>query len=267
VHTVVRAATPKPVKKLQRAAHPLSLAELKTEDAIVNALRGKPARKHKLARKPARNGAASHRAAVLGVAKARPVHAQSPTVADQRQPAPRPSPALLPMTLREGTPGAFPGRPAWPQGPDELRRQQWQADITERFARRQARITDQAVARQEKAAGRAAIYQMKATARQERRTAFKAARGSYGWPEWSLIAGLIAFVAWLTLVIIAGHHPASAPGLAAIAPFLVWLLAAVIAGPAALWRLHRAKQAAAAMLAGARQYRADQQTPPPEPVI
>ena len=42
VHTAVRAATPKPVKQLQRAAHPVSLAELKLEDAAVNALRGKP---------------------------------------------------------------------------------------------------------------------------------------------------------------------------------------------------------------------------------
>lgn len=40
VHTAVRAATPKPVKSLERAAHPLGLAELKAEDAVVNALRG-----------------------------------------------------------------------------------------------------------------------------------------------------------------------------------------------------------------------------------
>lgn len=40
VHTAVRAATPKPVKRLERAAHPLSLAELKAEDAVVNAVRG-----------------------------------------------------------------------------------------------------------------------------------------------------------------------------------------------------------------------------------
>jgi hypothetical protein len=37
----VRTATPKPVKQLQRAAHPASLAKLKAEDAAVNALRGK----------------------------------------------------------------------------------------------------------------------------------------------------------------------------------------------------------------------------------
>jgi hypothetical protein len=41
VHTATRAVTPKPVKRLQRVAHPASLAELKFEDAAVNALRGK----------------------------------------------------------------------------------------------------------------------------------------------------------------------------------------------------------------------------------
>jgi hypothetical protein len=35
VHTAVRAATPKPVKRLERAAHPLSLAELKAEGVHV----------------------------------------------------------------------------------------------------------------------------------------------------------------------------------------------------------------------------------------
>ena len=42
VHTTTRAVTPKPVKQLQRAAHPASLAKLKVEDAAVNAVRGKP---------------------------------------------------------------------------------------------------------------------------------------------------------------------------------------------------------------------------------
>ena len=42
VRTATRAVTPKPVKQLQRAAHPVSLAELKIEDAAVNALRGRP---------------------------------------------------------------------------------------------------------------------------------------------------------------------------------------------------------------------------------
>ena len=45
VHTAARAVTPKPVKQLQRAAHPVSWAELKIEDAAVNALRGKPRQK------------------------------------------------------------------------------------------------------------------------------------------------------------------------------------------------------------------------------
>lgn len=39
-HTTMRAATPKPVKRLERAAHPVSLAELKAEDLVDNALRG-----------------------------------------------------------------------------------------------------------------------------------------------------------------------------------------------------------------------------------
>jgi hypothetical protein len=45
VHTATRAITPKPVKQLQRATHPANLAELKIEDAAVNALRGKPRKK------------------------------------------------------------------------------------------------------------------------------------------------------------------------------------------------------------------------------
>jgi hypothetical protein len=45
VHTATRVVTPKPVKQLQRAAHPVILAELKIEDAAVNALRGKPRKK------------------------------------------------------------------------------------------------------------------------------------------------------------------------------------------------------------------------------
>src|SRR5215469_13744242 len=53
VHTATRAITPKPVKKLQRAAHPLDLAELKIEDAAVRALRGKPKQKQS-GRRPAR---------------------------------------------------------------------------------------------------------------------------------------------------------------------------------------------------------------------
>lgn len=52
VGTTTRAVTPKPVKQLQRAAHPVSLAELKIEDAAVNALRGRPG--HRQSRHSAR---------------------------------------------------------------------------------------------------------------------------------------------------------------------------------------------------------------------
>jgi hypothetical protein len=45
VHTATRAVTPRPAKQLQRAAHPVSLAEFKLEDAAANALRGKPRQK------------------------------------------------------------------------------------------------------------------------------------------------------------------------------------------------------------------------------
>jgi hypothetical protein len=46
VRTASRAVTPKPVKKLQRAAHPVSLAGLKIEDAAVNAVRGGSQHRH-----------------------------------------------------------------------------------------------------------------------------------------------------------------------------------------------------------------------------
>ena len=45
VRTARRAVTPTSVKQLQRAAPPVSLAELKIEDAAVTALRGRPRRK------------------------------------------------------------------------------------------------------------------------------------------------------------------------------------------------------------------------------
>jgi hypothetical protein len=53
VHYAVRAATPKPVKRLQRAAHPVELAELKIQDAAVDALRGR--RGHQQPRQPGRS--------------------------------------------------------------------------------------------------------------------------------------------------------------------------------------------------------------------
>jgi hypothetical protein len=55
VHTAVRAATPKPVKQLQRTAHPIGVAQLKTEDAAVKAVRGdgsKPKRSQRAAAGP-----------------------------------------------------------------------------------------------------------------------------------------------------------------------------------------------------------------------
>ena len=64
VHTAVRAATPKPVKRLERAAHPLSLAELKAQDAVVHALQGgrkqRPAPR-RTAQAPGTTGAMSSR--------------------------------------------------------------------------------------------------------------------------------------------------------------------------------------------------------------
>ena len=49
VRTATRAVTPKPVKQLQRAAHPVSLTELKVEDAAVNRSRPFPGRERPLA--------------------------------------------------------------------------------------------------------------------------------------------------------------------------------------------------------------------------
>jgi hypothetical protein len=46
--TATRSVTPKPVKHLERAAHPVSLAKFKIEDVAVNALRGRP--RHKQSR-------------------------------------------------------------------------------------------------------------------------------------------------------------------------------------------------------------------------
>ena len=232
VHTAVRAATPKPVKKLQRAAHPLSLAELKAEDVAVNAVRGRPTRTRKPVRNRARDGSATRQGAVGGTARARPVQSRTPL-------NPAPLAARKPGRQREPS-------PAWPLADDELRRQQIQAEVAERYARRQARISDRAAARQAKAAGRAAVSQMKASARRERRAAVKAARGPWRWAEWSLIAGLAALVAWFTLVCAAAGKPSSAPGLAAIPCFPLGALATAIAGPAVIWRRHRAAQAAAA---------------------
>jgi hypothetical protein len=231
VHTVTRAVTPKPVKKLQRAAHPLSLAELKAEDAAVKALRGKTARR------PTPKRTATRRAAG-NPAKTPPARAAPHAAAQQPQPRPGTETGLPP-----------------PSG-------QRQAQIAARYARRQARISERAAARQAKATGRERVYQAKATARGQRRAARRAVRGPWQWPEWSLIGALAALVAWITLVIIAGSHPSSAPGIAAIPLFLAGALAAVIAGPAVLWRRHRVRQAAAARLTAAASHDANQAAPP-----
>ena len=45
MRTTARAVTPKPVKRAQRIAHPLDLAELKAEDAAVKAICGKQCRR------------------------------------------------------------------------------------------------------------------------------------------------------------------------------------------------------------------------------
>jgi hypothetical protein len=119
---------------------------------------------------------------------------------------------------------------------------------------------ERATARQAKAAGRAAIYQVKASARQQRKAAFKSARGPYRWPEWSLVAGAAAFIVWLALVAVAGGNTASGPGIAAVPMFLIWLFAVFVAGPAVLWRRHRARQAAAATLAGVARHLEDHKT-------
>jgi hypothetical protein len=143
----------------------------------------------------------------------------------------------------------------------ELRQQQRQAQVAEHFAKRQARIKERAAARQAKAAGRAAIHQKKASARQQRKAAIKSARGPYRWPEWSLIAGTIAFIAWCVLVGIADGKVANGPGVAAVPIFLIWIFAVFVAGPAVLWRRHRARQAAAAVLARVEQHPESQKDP------
>ena len=228
VHTATRAVTPKPVKKLQRATHPLSLAELKAEDAVVNALRGQPARRPRKSSSGRGAPAPSAPAPSAPARRPRQVHPQQPRQAREEARA---------VEQARG------------KADQELRRQQRQAEIAEHFERRQARFKERAAARQAKAAGRAAIYQMKASVRQQRKAAFKSARGPYRWPEWSLIAGTVAFIAWCVLVVIADGKVASGPGVAAVPVLLVWISAVFIAGPAVLWRRHRARQAAAVVLA------------------
>jgi hypothetical protein len=72
---------------------------------------------------------------------------------------------------------------------------QRQAQIAEHYARRQARISERAAERQAKAAGRDAVHQARAAAQRQRKAAIKAARGPWKWPEWSLVADAVAFIA------------------------------------------------------------------------
>jgi len=220
VHTVTRAVTPKPVKKLQRAAHPLSLAELKAEDAVVNAVRGKRTRKPARKRAPSRSPASDK-------AVARP-----DWVPEQR--AARPSQA-------QATEAAQP--PA--EEHRNSRGDQWQAQLAERHARRQA-----------EAPGRAAAGQARDAARRERKAAFKAARGPWRWPEWTLAAAVAAFVAFVVLAAVAAPHPSSAPSDAGAWLFGISILGGLVGVPTVVWRWYRARRAATAMLAGAGQSQA-----------
>ena len=117
-------------------------------------------------------------------------------------------------------------------------------------------------AKQAKVARRGKIHERKSAARRQRKAAFKTARGPYRWPEWSLVAGAAAFIAWIVLVAIS-RGTLNWAGTTAVPMFLIWLFAALIAGPAVLWRRHRARQAAAAMLAAANQ--AEHREPPLQP--
>jgi hypothetical protein len=202
VHTVTRAVTPKPVKKPQRAAHPLSLAELKAQDAVVNAVRGKRTRRSARKRAPSRRPAGR-------MAAERPVQIPQQRTAEQ------------------------------PQRPGQL---------AARYARRQA-----------EAPGRAAADRARDAARRERKAAFKAARGPWRWPEWTLAAAVAAFVAFTVLAIAAGTQMPSAAG---VPLFLIWALGGLVGIPAVIWRWYRARRAATAMLAAARS-QANPQAPLP----
>lgn len=248
VHTVTRAATPKSVKRLQRAAHPFDLAELKAEDAVVNALQGKRKRKRTPARKRAPAGSPA-----AGIST-RPARA-----------APQPT---FPHPQAQAQAPALPRTEAASQPLSDQRQEQIaehyaqrQARIAERAAERQAKAASRAGVHQAKAAGRAAVHQTRAGARRQRKAARKKARGPWRWPEWSLVAGAVALVAWLVLVVSSHGTFTGAAGAATIPAVLIWLLAALVAGPAALWRSYRARRAAAVMLASAPQHQADSQAP------
>src|SRR5215471_14637477 len=85
-------------------------------------------------------------------------------------------------------------------------------------------------AKQAKVARRGKIHERKSAARRQRKAAFNTARGPYRWPEWSLVAGAAAFIAWIVLVAIS-RGTLNWAGTTAVPMFLIWLFAALIAGP------------------------------------
>jgi hypothetical protein len=125
----------------------------------------------------------------------------------------------------------------------------WQAQLAARHARRQA-----------EAPGRAAADRGRDAARRERKAAFKAVRGPWRWPEWTLAVAVAAFVAFCVLAGASGTHMPNAAG---VPLFLIWALGGLIGIPAVLWRWCRARHAAAAMLPGAGQSQASPPGPRP----
>jgi hypothetical protein len=116
-----------------------------------------------------------------------------------------------------------------------------------RSEQRQAQLAARNARRQAEAPGRAAADRAHDAARRERKAAFKAARGPWRWPEWTLISAVAAFVAFVVLAAATGTHMPTAAG---VPLFLIWFLGGLVGIPAVIWRWYRAWQAAAAMLAG-----------------
>lgn len=119
------------------------------------------------------------------------------------------------------------------------RSEQWQAPLATRHARQQAEAPE-----------RVAADRARDAARRERRAAFRAARGPWSWPEWTLIVAVAAFVAVVILAAVAGPHPSSAINAAGAWLLGISILGGLVGVPTVAWRWYRARQAAAAMLAG-----------------
>jgi hypothetical protein len=132
------------------------------------------------------------------------------------------------------------------------RSEQWQAQLAARHASRQA-----------EAPGRAAADQGRDVARRERKAAFRAARGPWQWPEWTLAAAVAAFVAFVVLAAVAAPHPSSAPSAAGAWLLGISILGGLVGVPTVAWRWYRARRAAAATLAGAGQSQASPPGPRP----